>query len=103
MHWFLFLLQWMVIIFVNFVFLHNVNKDVFSSHLGADPYCVIRCGGRKVKTPVHNDTLNPKFNAGGLFYVRNINTSIAIDVSISSVYHYIVVIVCDCNNFKQYE
>ena len=50
---------------------------------GADPYCVIRCDGRKVTTPVQNDTLNPKFNAGGLFYVRNINGEIVIDVSVA--------------------
>ncbi|CAB4034976.1 calpain-5-like, partial [Paramuricea clavata] len=52
----------------------------------ADPYCIIKCAGRKVTTPVQNDTLNPKFNAGGLFYVRNINGEVVIDVYDSNVF-----------------
>lgn len=55
--------------------------------VGADPYCIISCDGRKVKTPVQNDTLNPKFNAGGLFYARNVNSAIVIDVFDSNIFY----------------
>ena len=35
-----------------------------------DPYALISCEGRKVRTPVEKDSLNPKWNTGALFYVR---------------------------------
>lgn len=35
-----------------------------------DPYATISCEGRKVKTPVQKDSLNPQWNTGALFFVR---------------------------------
>lgn len=36
-----------------------------------DPYCIIRCEGTDVRTPTHNNNLNPEFDYGGLFYIKN--------------------------------
>ena len=35
-----------------------------------DPYALISCEGREVKTPVIKDSLDPKWNTGALFFVR---------------------------------
>lgn len=39
--------------------------------LSVDPYALIKCEGKTVRTPTVNDTRNPEWNAAGaLFYVR---------------------------------
>ncbi|EDO34860.1 predicted protein [Nematostella vectensis] len=38
--------------------------------LTCDPYALIICEGRKIKTPIKYDTLIPSWDAGALFYVR---------------------------------
>lgn len=35
-----------------------------------DPYALISCEGRKVRTPVIKDSLVPQWNTGALFFVR---------------------------------
>ena len=51
-----------------------VKKSPMSMTL--DPYCVIECEGTRVTTPTLTDTgTNPRFDYGGLFYVRNTRTA----------------------------
>ena len=38
---------------------------------GADPYCIVKCGRKKVKTPVIKNTLNPTFSSKVNFYISN--------------------------------
>ncbi|KAK3699441.1 hypothetical protein QZH41_018607, partial [Actinostola sp. cb2023] len=38
--------------------------------LTPDPYATISCEGRKIKTSIEKNTLEPKWNMGALFYVR---------------------------------
>lgn len=54
--------------------------------IGASPYCIIKCGKESVRTPVISETLDPKFDASAIFYLRNVNTAKAIiEVSIISI------------------
>lgn len=47
-----------------------------------DPFALIKCEGRKVKTAVQKDSLNPQWNTGALFFVRRPQkTSLIIQVS----------------------
>ena len=50
----------------------NISLYKFSCSVisAPDPYALISCEGRKVRTPVQKDTLNPLWNTGALFYVR---------------------------------
>ena len=38
---------------------------------GADPYCIVKCGRKKVTTPVIKNTLNPTFSSKVNFYISN--------------------------------
>ncbi|XP_045199572.2 calpain-5-like [Mercenaria mercenaria] len=38
---------------------------------GADPYCIIKCEGQKVTTSVKNDTCNPEWKQGAIFFRKN--------------------------------
>lgn len=44
--------------------------------LTLDPYCIITCEGNKVTTSIMKSNLNPTFNQGGLFYVKEVGTAI---------------------------
>ncbi|KAF7699253.1 calpain-5a [Silurus meridionalis] len=46
----------------------------------SDPYVIISCGGKKVRSPVHKDTLNPEFDVKGLFYRKNPKEKILIQI-----------------------
>ncbi|EDV28402.1 Calpain-5 [Trichoplax sp. H2] len=48
------------------------------SGVGASPYCIIKCGKESVRTPVIKETLNPKFDASAIFYLRNPNSAKAV-------------------------
>ena len=48
---------------VNQLFLHTL-------YLGVDPYALIMCEGKTVRTPTLQNTRNPEWNSGALFYVR---------------------------------
>ena len=37
---------------------------------GVDPYALIMCEGKTVRTPTLQNTRNPEWNSGALFYVR---------------------------------
>ena len=41
--------------------------------LGLDPYALVTCEGKTVRTPTLSDTPNPKWNSGALFFVRRPN------------------------------
>lgn len=52
-----------------------------------DPYALISCEGREVKTPVIKDSLDPKWNTGALFFVRRPqNAQLVIQVWESNVF-----------------
>ena len=52
-----------------------------------DPYALISCEGRKVKTPVQKESLNPQWNTGALFFVRRPQkTRVVIQVSVLQDY-----------------
>lgn len=40
-------------------------------YVGADPYCIVRCGRSKAVTPVKKNTLNPNFSAKVQFFTSN--------------------------------
>ncbi|KAJ6657440.1 hypothetical protein lerEdw1_002499 [Lerista edwardsae] len=49
-------------------------------HGGADPYLIIKCERRKVRSPVQSGTINPVFNMQGIFYRRNVQQPITVQV-----------------------
>jgi len=52
-----------------------------------DPYALVSCEGREVKTPVIKDSLDPKWNTGALFFVRRPqNAQLVIQVWDSNVF-----------------
>nr|XP_014348911.1 PREDICTED: calpain-5 [Latimeria chalumnae] len=52
---------------------------------GADPYVIIRCEGQKVRSPVHNNSLNPEFDTKALFYRKKPREPIIIEIWNSNV------------------
>lgn len=44
------------------------NQDTFGK---SDPYCIIKCEGKSVKSKTVNNDLSPKWNLTGLFYPTN--------------------------------
>lgn len=48
------------------------NISVHSCYLlkGLDPYALVTCEGKTVRTPTLSDTANPEWNSGALFFVR---------------------------------
>ncbi|XP_034024396.1 calpain-5-like [Thalassophryne amazonica] len=46
----------------------------------SDPYVIIRCEGKKVRSPVHNNMCSPVFDTKGLFYRNNANQPISIEI-----------------------
>ena len=54
----------------------------WSVSAGADPYCIVKCGRKKVETPVIKNTLNPTFGTKVNFYIPNpASTEITVQVS----------------------
>ncbi|KAL9965206.1 hypothetical protein ACROYT_G028976 [Oculina patagonica] len=47
-----------------------VELEQRSALLGVDPYALITCEGKTVRTPTLNNTRNPEWNSGALFFVR---------------------------------
>ncbi|XP_075448777.1 calpain-5 [Ascaphus truei] len=47
---------------------------------GADPYVIISCEGKNVRSPAIKDTLDPKFDVKGLFYRKKPGESIVVQV-----------------------
>lgn len=50
--------------------------------LGADPYCVVKCEGERVKSPVCRETLNPEWNLTVLFYRKSSDSMVKIQVTL---------------------
>ncbi|XP_062997937.1 calpain-6 isoform X2 [Elgaria multicarinata webbii] len=61
--------------------IHSV-EDLQSqdSHGGANPYVIIECENRKVRSPVQKGTVNAVFNTQAIFYRRNIRRPITVQV-----------------------
>ncbi|XP_035522893.1 calpain-5-like [Morone saxatilis] len=66
---------------VTHVYVHGAegleNQD---STGGADPYVIISCEGRSVKSPIKKDTLQPEFAISGIFYRKNPRKPITVQV-----------------------
>ena len=48
--------------------------------IGADPYCIVKCGGKKATTHCVRNTLDPKFDTRVSFYVSDRTTEAVIQV-----------------------
>lgn len=46
----------------------------------ADAYCIIKCEGESVRTPVDKKTCNPKWNTTAIFYRSKPDMPIVIEV-----------------------
>ncbi|XP_067853259.1 calpain-5-like [Heptranchias perlo] len=63
------------------VHLHNAtNLQKQDSSGGADPYAVIKCEFRRIRTAIFEDTLNPQFDTKVIFYRRNPKLPIVIQI-----------------------
>lgn len=47
---------------------------------GADPYVIIHCEGRSVRSTIKKDTLKPEFATSGVFYRKKPRKPITIEV-----------------------
>lgn len=52
---------------------------------GADPYVIISCEGRSVKSTIKHDTLQPEFTTSGVFYRKKPRKPITVEVSNHSI------------------
>jgi len=43
--------------------------------MSVDGYCIIECEDVKVTTSKRSDQLNPQFDEGGVFYIKDLNTA----------------------------
>lgn len=60
------------------------SKEVITSLFftgEADAYCLIKCEGETVRTPVEKGTPNPKWNTTAIFYRAKPEQPIVIEVS----------------------
>ncbi|KAG7516773.1 calpain-5-like [Solea senegalensis] len=66
---------------VTHVYVHGAeglqNQD---SAGGADPYVIITCEGRSVKSTIKRDTLEPEFTTSGIFYRKKPRKPITVEV-----------------------
>ncbi|XP_034969472.1 calpain-6 [Zootoca vivipara] len=49
-------------------------------YIGANPYIIIKCENQKVRSPVQKSTLGAVFNTQAIFYQRNIESPIVVQV-----------------------
>lgn len=47
---------------------------------GADPYVIISCEGRSVRSTIRKDTLEPEFATSGIFYRKKPRKPITVEV-----------------------
>ena len=52
------------------VSIRNISVDSCYLVKGLDPYALVTCEGKTVRTPTLSDTANPEWNSGALFFVR---------------------------------
>ncbi|KAK7925502.1 hypothetical protein WMY93_007812 [Mugilogobius chulae] len=66
---------------VSHVYIHSAqgleNQDKTG---GADPYVIIYCEGKSVKSPIKKDTLKPEFDVSGVFYRRKPRKPITVQI-----------------------
>ncbi|GIZ00252.1 calpain-6 [Caerostris extrusa] len=58
------------------------KQDRFGS---ADPYCIVKCEGERVRSPVCRETLDPEWNLTALFYRKHSDSLIKVQVWNSNV------------------
>ncbi|GFU56267.1 calpain-5 [Nephila pilipes] len=58
------------------------KQDRFGS---ADPYCIVKCEGERVRSPVCRETLNPEWNMTVLFYRKQADSLIKVQIWNSNV------------------
>ncbi|XP_076323559.1 calpain-5-like isoform X1 [Tachypleus tridentatus] len=51
----------------------------------ADPYCIIKCGGENVRSHICKDTLEPVWNVSAIFYRKNVNSPLKVQVWNSNI------------------
>ena len=54
--------------------------DYYIIITGADPYCIVKCGGKKATTHCQRNTLDPKFDTRVSFYINDRTTDAVIQV-----------------------
>ena len=64
--------------------------------LGADPYCIVKCGGKKATTHCVRNTLEPKFDSRVSFYVTDRTTDVVIQVCCVHICVCVCVCMCVC-------
>uniref|UniRef100_A0A8D0L169 Calpain 6 n=1 Tax=Sphenodon punctatus TaxID=8508 RepID=A0A8D0L169_SPHPU len=65
--------------------IHSAEDLQRSSRGGADPYLIIKCESQKVRSPVQQDTISAIFDIQAIFYRKNINDPIMVQVWNSNV------------------
>ncbi|XP_023226927.1 calpain-5-like, partial [Centruroides sculpturatus] len=51
----------------------------------ADPYCIVKCEGERIRTPICHDTLDPIWNVSAIFYRKSVDSPIKIQVWNSNI------------------
>ncbi len=55
--------------------------------LGADPYCIVKCGGSKAVVPTKKNTLNPNFNCRVQFFISNpASAEVVVEVRVQFIF-----------------
>ena len=62
---------------MSYILLHHYDVVI-----GADPYCIVKCGGKKTTTHCQRNTLDPKFDTRVSFYVNDRTTEAVIQVCV---------------------
>uniref|UniRef100_A0A8C5D285 Calpain 5a n=1 Tax=Gadus morhua TaxID=8049 RepID=A0A8C5D285_GADMO len=65
---------------VTMVHVHQADGLAGQDSDGGNPYVIIRCEGKKVRSPVHKDTRSPVFDTKALFYRKKERQAISIEV-----------------------
>lgn len=51
----------------------------------ADPYCIVKCEGERIRTPICPDTLDPVWNVSAIFFRKSVASPIKIQVWNSNI------------------
>lgn len=58
----------------------GLNHGGVCCHAGADPYLIISCEGRSVKSTIKKDTLQPEFATSAIFYRKKPRKPVTVEV-----------------------
>lgn len=58
----------------------GLDKPTGDGQDAADPYCIVKCEGKSVKTPTIKDTQNPTWDTSCIFYRRNLAEPITVEI-----------------------